>query len=165
MSATPGRRDDDGPWYRDGLGFQCSMCGNCCTGAPGAVWFDDVEAREMASAMGMKVREFMRRFTRRLNGKFSLKERQTRHGYDCILLDRETQPGRALCRVYRARPTQCRTWPWWSENLVSRAAWDHAMEATPCPGMGKGPVVPLAEITIRLTESEAATRRCAESDW
>ena len=119
----------------------------------------------MARAMGIKLEDFLRRFTRRINGRRSLRERHTRHGFDCVLLDRETQPGRGLCRVYRARPTQCRTWPWWSENLESPEAWDEAKKATPCPGMGQGSVVPLEEITIRLTESEEASRRCADPDW
>ena len=26
------------PWYRDGLRFECTRCGACCTGAPGYVW-------------------------------------------------------------------------------------------------------------------------------
>jgi hypothetical protein len=153
------------PWYADGLPFECTMCGNCCTGPPGAVWFDDDEAKAMASAMGIELDLFMRRFTRRINGRQSLRERHTRHGFDCILLDRETQPGKALCRVYKARPTQCSTWPWWSENLEDEAAWDHARKVTPCPGMSSGKLVPVEEITIRLGESNEASKRCADPDW
>ncbi|MFM7740581.1 MAG: YkgJ family cysteine cluster protein, partial [Planctomycetota bacterium] len=26
------------PWYKDGLRFQCSQCGDCCTGGAGYVW-------------------------------------------------------------------------------------------------------------------------------
>ena len=37
-------------WYKDGLAFQCTQCGNCCTGPPGAVWFNDKEAEEMAES-------------------------------------------------------------------------------------------------------------------
>lgn len=50
---------------------------------------------------------------------------------DCPLLGDD---GR--CRVYEARPRQCRTWPWWEENLVSRERWDAAAER--CPGMNRG---------------------------
>ena len=32
--------DESAPWYRDGLRFTCTRCGNCCTGAPGYVWVD-----------------------------------------------------------------------------------------------------------------------------
>ena len=31
------------PWYKDGLGFQCTQCGDCCTGAPGYVWINAAE--------------------------------------------------------------------------------------------------------------------------
>ena len=30
----PMSRDDEAPWYRDGLAFTCTQCGACCTGAP-----------------------------------------------------------------------------------------------------------------------------------
>jgi Fe-S-cluster containining protein len=161
MSESDPPADDQQPWYAKGLNFECTMCGNCCTGPPGAVWFDDAEAEAMAHAMGISLERFMSRFTRRINGRQSLRERNTRHGFDCILLDRESQPG----RVYRARPTQCRTWPFWSENLEDEAAWDQAKSVTPCPGMGTGTFVPIEEITIRLDESNEASRRCADPDW
>ena len=32
------------PWYRDGLRFECTRCGHCCTGAPGYVWVDAAPA-------------------------------------------------------------------------------------------------------------------------
>ena len=32
-------------------------------------------------------------------------------------------PGRAVCSIYRARPAQCRTWPFWPENLLSKRDW------------------------------------------
>ena len=50
---------------------------------------------------------------------------------DCPLLGTD---GR--CRVYAQRPVQCRTWPWWDENLASPDRWEDA--ATRCPGMNKG---------------------------
>lgn len=38
------------------------------------------------------------------------------------------------CSVYKARPTQCRTWPYWSE-LVNEKTWELLKED--CPGIGK----------------------------
>ena len=40
------------------------------------------------------------------------------------------------CTVYPARPVQCRTWPFWEENLASRTAWEAAKLV--CPGIDKG---------------------------
>ena len=35
-------------WYKDGLQFTCSQCGDCCTGAPGFVWVNGDEIRALA---------------------------------------------------------------------------------------------------------------------
>ena len=39
------------PWYRDGLRFHCTECGNCCTGAPGYVWVNKAEIEELAALL------------------------------------------------------------------------------------------------------------------
>ena len=41
------------PWYAEGLRFECTQCGNCCSGGPGAVWFTSEEAGGMARALGL----------------------------------------------------------------------------------------------------------------
>jgi Fe-S-cluster containining protein len=40
------------------------------------------------------------------------------------------------CSIYEARPTQCRTWPFWPEVLNAKC-WDKEV-ASFCPGVGKG---------------------------
>ncbi|MBX3372425.1 MAG: YkgJ family cysteine cluster protein [Phycisphaeraceae bacterium] len=143
-------------WFAGGLRFACTQCGNCCTGGPGAVWFTDEEAASMAHDLGEGVDEFRRRWARRVMGRWSLREVRTGYGFDCVFLDRASAPGRALCRVYRSRPGQCRTWPFWPENLASPEAWRDARARTPCPGMDRGPVVPLAQIRVQLDAQRAA---------
>ena len=109
----------------DGLRFDCTLCGNCCTGPPGAVWFNEEEGKVMAAKLGLDVATFLERYARRLDKKWSLREQEIDGRFDCVFLDRDT-PGKATCRLYEARPTQCRTWPFWPENLESRAAWEEA---------------------------------------
>jgi Fe-S-cluster containining protein len=138
-------------WYEDGLAFQCTLCGNCCTGAPGVVWFDENEGRAMAAKLDMDEGAFYRMFARKIGGRWSLKEKQTPHGLDCVFLDRETVPGKAVCRLYEARPTQCRTWPFWPENLESPEAWAEA--GLDCPGINQGNVVPIEAIRIQRDET------------
>ena len=135
-------------WYEDGLQFQCTMCGNCCTGPPGAVWIEQREAAALAASLGMSVPAFLRQYARRLNGRWSLQERRTEHGLDCIFLDRETLPGKAVCSVYETRPAQCSAWPFWKENLASPEAWESARRKTPCPGIGCGPRITVDRIRI-----------------
>lgn len=135
-------------WYSDGLRFQCTQCGNCCTGPPGVVWFDDNEAKAIAAQLGLNEDEFRARYAHRVDDRWSLTERQTEHGFDCVFLDRTSVPGKAVCSIYRSRPLQCRTWPFWPEMLESRRSWTTFKRMTPCPGMDSGPLIPADQIRI-----------------
>jgi Fe-S-cluster containining protein len=85
----------------------------------------------------------------------SLREKVTSFGNDCIFLDRESIPGKAVCGLYEARPEQCRTWPFWEGNLRSRKSWEETKKHVPCPGMDTGPVHDFVEITIALERDKA----------
>jgi Fe-S-cluster containining protein len=119
------------------------------------VWFTEPEGQAMADALQMQLPDFLRLFARQIDGRWSLTERAGPRGMDCVLLDRESQPGKALCRVYQARPAQCRTWPFWQRNLVSRDAWQRAAADTPCHGMGSGNFFPADAIVERLRAEQA----------
>lgn len=97
----------------------------------------------MAVRLEVTTEEFYREYARKLNGRWSLQEKHTLYGNDCVLLDRESSPGRALCSAYGDRPKQCRTWPFWWINLRSRKDWIAVKKSTPCPGMDKGDLVAL----------------------
>lgn len=133
------------PWYRDGLRFTCTRCGACCTGAPGYVWVSVTEVDALAQSLGLSVAAFSRKYLRRVGDRVSLIER--RNG-DCVFWDRK-----AGCTVYEARPTQCRTWPFWSENLEGPEDWERTQGR--CPGSGTGQWFSLEEI-------ESAARRTPE---
>jgi hypothetical protein len=64
-------------WYKDGLRFSCSQCGNCCTGGPGAVWYTADEGRAMAVALGLTDEEFTAKYTRAIADRRSLNESET----------------------------------------------------------------------------------------
>lgn len=133
-------------WYDEGLRFECTQCGNCCTGPPGAVWFTEKEGRAMAKKLNISVDVFYRKYARKIGSKWSLTERVVAGKYDCALLNRASHI--SSCSVYEARPAQCRTWPFWKENLDSEDAWKQAKKMTPCPGMGTGPLIPIESIRI-----------------
>jgi Fe-S-cluster containining protein len=143
------RRASANEWYGDGLRFECTQCGNCCTGPPGHVWFTDEEGERMARLLGLTASEFHERFARKVGANWSLSETRTEHGLDCVFLDRASVPGKAVCAIYKARPMQCRTWPFWPENLESRRTWASVKRHTPCPGMDRGRLVPIEEIRIQ----------------
>jgi Fe-S-cluster containining protein len=122
------------PWYASGLAFECTQCGNCCSGpASGFVWVDDREIEAMAREMqlGDDLDTFRRRFVRQVGLRQSLVEYADG---DCIFLDPDTR----RCAVYSSRPSQCRSWPFWDRNLQSPQAWKAT--AQHCPGCNGGPV-------------------------
>ena len=131
----------DKPWYRGGLKFACTGCGDCCTGAPGYVWVNASEIVTLAAAVGLPVEEFQRRYVRKVGIRRSLIE--FANG-DCVFFDGTSR----RCRVYEARPRQCRTWPFWASNLATPAAWKETAER--CPGCNRGRRVPLGKIVAQL---------------
>lgn len=147
MSDSSDRRE----WYFEGLHFECTRCGACCTGAPGLVEFTRGEGIRMARALGLTYKEFLVRHGRRTERQWALQEIETEHGFDCAMLDRESVPGQVLCRVHDQRPTQCRTWPFWPDALRNPRAWERA--AGRCEGIGQGPLVPLASIRRQRDET------------
>ena len=149
--------ETNAPWYASGLDFTCTTCGNCCTGGPGYVWVTDAEVERAAAHLGLGLPEFKKTYCRRVSGKVSFKEvRRPTGNHDCVFLTeipvdpasaaaaagRELEPGdpvpltRRVCGIYPVRPLQCRTWPFWPENLVTESAWKRA--ARGCPGMDRG---------------------------
>jgi Fe-S-cluster containining protein len=107
----------------------------------------------MAAEVGIELERFRERFTRRIGSRRSLVEVRVEavegDRHECVFLDRRPD-GKATCRVYRARPTQCRTWPFWPENLASPEAWDATRRRVPCLGMGEGPLHGPVQIRIAL---------------
>ncbi|MFN4241702.1 MAG: YkgJ family cysteine cluster protein [Tepidisphaerales bacterium] len=148
------------PWYRDGLAFTCTQCGNCCTGGPGYVWLSPEELARLAGHLGLSEEETKRRYCRRVGGKLSLKEHRTEGGlYDCVFLttERRTLPDgteRTVrgCAIYAVRPLQCRTWPFWDGLLSSPQAWQRASRR--CPGMGRGRHYSLEQIEALRTATD-----------
>jgi len=130
-------------WYEEGLSFQCTQCGNCCTGGPGYVWISDVEIDRFSTHLKMDRDAFIKKFCRVIGDQISLKERKNLRGeYDCVFLEEiDIDEGgkirrQRVCTAYEVRPLQCRTWPFWDGNLASPAAWKRAGKM--CPGIDRG---------------------------
>jgi len=125
------------PWYKDGLRFECTACGKCCTGPPGFVWVNKSELEAIAEHIGKSVKSVINTHARRVGVRYSLKERANG---DCVFLDPQTRG----CTVYSVRPRQCRSWPFWQSNLSSEEHWKATCDF--CPGAGTGKLVPLHEV-------------------
>ncbi|MCH2202499.1 MAG: YkgJ family cysteine cluster protein [Fuerstiella sp.] len=131
---------DSDPWYRDGLQFTCSQCGDCCTGDPGVVWVNDEELQAIARYLDKPIGEIRLFHTRPVRGRVSLTEYQNG---DCTFFDSQERK----CTVYPVRPGQCRTWPFWKSNIESSRKWNEVCDS--CPGAGTGQFFSLEEIEER----------------
>ncbi|MBX3423936.1 MAG: YkgJ family cysteine cluster protein [Pirellulaceae bacterium] len=128
------------PWYQDGLKFQCTACGKCCSGEPGYVWVNSDEIAELAQAMNLSDAQFRQQFVRQVGRRYSLREYPDG---DCLLLDPKTRH----CLAYEGRPIQCRTWPFWSSNLRTKEDWEQTCRV--CPGAGTGKLYSFDHIEIQ----------------
>ncbi|MCP4200457.1 MAG: YkgJ family cysteine cluster protein [bacterium] len=137
------------PWYKDGLRFGCTGCGSCCL-IDGYVWVDRNEIRQLAEHLGLELNDFGRKYLRQGGRRHSLTEIPFPGDSDkraCIFWD-------GKCTVYDARPRQCRTFPFWRENLATPEDWKETAELS--PGVDKGRLYELEEIN-RLAVGKGET--------
>lgn len=129
------------PWYGKGLRFECTGCGKCCTGAPGVVFVSEEEIENIATYLKLNIKDIYIRYIRRVNGKLALVELSK--NYDCIFLKDNK------CTIYPVRPKQCKTFPWWPQNLSSEKDWQEA--SIYCEGIrNEAPIVPYSTIQTEL---------------
>ena len=134
------------PWYAEGLRFACQPdCGRCCSnhGDYTYVYLSEEDAAALATHLGLDDATFRARWTQLDDGDLVL----LTGGDACPFLDG------ARCTVYEARPTQCRTFPFWKENLRRRGRWE-GLKAFG-PGVGEGPVHSLLQIRELVSDHEA----------
>ncbi|UCE48937.1 MAG: YkgJ family cysteine cluster protein [Phycisphaerales bacterium] len=121
------------PWYVAGLHFECNQCGGCCSGpGEGYIWVTRQEIEFIADHLNMTVEQLRQRFTRHVGLRRTIIEEPATR--DCIFL--KECVGQKGCAIYPVRPSQCRSWPFWPENLKSPGAWSQA--ARKCPGINRG---------------------------
>ena len=115
-------------FFDQGLRFECQRCGNCCTGEPGFIFVDKHEAVKIAQYVSQDLSSFIDEYLYLFRTGYSIKE----HDDGRCLFYREG------CAIYPVRPMQCRTFPFWFENLRSQKKWRRVTRE--CPGIDKGPL-------------------------
>ena len=134
-------RENKPVWYVNGLHFQCAACGNCCSGpCEGYVWVTAPEIKFIADFLKSSKEKLNHKYLRQVGLRYSILEQPINK--DCIFLQK-TGSGKQ-CVIYSVRPNQCRTWPFWPENLYSPDAWNEAVRR--CPGMNRGKLYNCGEI-------------------
>jgi uncharacterized protein len=88
----------------------CESCeGRCCTGESGYIYVTMNEIEKISTLLDMSVQNFANEYLFKKGYKYSIKELQYKDSYECVFYDRVTNG----CRIYEARPSQCRTFPFW----------------------------------------------------
>ncbi len=137
------------PFYSQGLRFECTRCSACCRHTPGYVFLSPADLARMSAFLGVDGTEFRRSYCRQVSfGPASRVSLTEKPNLDCVFWEA------GGCAVYEARPLQCRSFPFWSSQLGSRADWKECGQR--CPGVGKGRLHGRAEIEhwlkLRLAE-------------
>ncbi|MBC7457654.1 MAG: YkgJ family cysteine cluster protein [Bdellovibrionaceae bacterium] len=138
-------------FYEKGLRFQCQGSGNCCTshGEFGFVFLTIDDRRRFARHLKLSTAAFTRKYCDLKEGVWHLKEDKKKP--DCMFLADKR------CSVYEARPTQCRTWPFWPE-VMNAKSWGKEV-ASFCPGVGKGQLWSKTEIEKIMNEDHENTKK------
>lgn len=129
-------------FWEEGIRFECQGTGRCCLsrGSYGYVYLTLADRRRLARHLELTTQAFTRRYCKNTDGHFHLRD----HTGPCQFLK-----GKG-CSVYEARPTQCRTWPFWPENMNART-WNNEVKKY-CPGVGKGRLYSAVEIKKLLKQ-------------
>jgi len=132
--------------YEKGIKFQCQESSNCCVsrGSHGFVFLSKKDLTRLANFFKISLINFKKSYCEATNKFLHLKE--IKENGECIFLKSKK------CSIYKARPTQCRTWPFWPENMNSKT-WNRDI-INFCPGIGKGATISKEKIDKLLKIDE-----------
>jgi len=122
-------------WEKEPLRFECQDdCFKCCA-KPGIVYFDKAAIKNGAGIINVSVDVFKKEFLKKDDGHWM---HEVENGNPCAFLT----PGG--CVIHNGKPLQCRSYPFWHENMTSKSMWK-LVEGF-CPGVGVGPAATVATI-------------------
>ena len=131
--------------YKNGIKFECQGSGKCCVsrGTYGFVYLSEKDIKRFSKYFKLSIKKFKKKYCQVTEGFIHLIEKSELNG-DCIFLKNKK------CSVYISRPSQCRTWPFWNENMNVKL-WNEDISIN-CPGIGKGKIVNAKTIKRFLKE-------------
>jgi Fe-S-cluster containining protein len=162
------------------LRFTCQPgCTNCCD-QDGYVYLSEDDLKRAAKFVGMSAKAFEARYVYRTRHQRRFRKprpgpAQGRLGPATRRQSTSDPPSQAPlrgpdkkaqcpfledhgCSIHPAKPTQCRTFPFWPELVERRAAWNRT--ARYCPGIGKGELIQIGS-AMEIAEEQ----RRAYPEW
>ena len=134
------------------LRFQCQPGCTACCEQKGFVNVNDADVARAAEFLGMTPKEFEKRFVYRTRHRMRLR---VPRGKNCHFL---VEGG---CSIHPAKPTQCRTFPFWPELIQIWSEWKKTGRY--CPGIGAGPLVQLQTAREQANDMKEAHPALYES--
>ena len=132
--------------YTKGIRFECQGSSNCCVsrGTYGFVYLSKKDIKRLSIFTNLEIKDFIKLYCDKTAGYIHFKEKMKNGNCQFLLKKR--------CSVYKARPSQCRTWPFWNENMKTKK-WNNEI-AKFCPGIGKGRIISNSEIKKNINNDK-----------
>jgi len=129
----------------DGLRFECQPGCTVCCERKGFVYLSESDIARAAAFLSLTPREFEKKYVYRTRRRMRLRVPAKTNCH--FLVD-------GGCSIHPAKPTQCRTFPFWPELIYIWGEWHKA--ASYCPGIGSGPLVQLETAEAQAREMRDA---------
>lgn len=135
-------------FVENGLHFECKQCSHCCRHEPGFVYLSENDLTKLCDWFTLDRARFIENYCRWVpyydgNEVLCLQELAN---CDCIFWKNG-------CTAYGARPSQCRTYPFWDFIIRDAISWQK--EASECPGINDGELHTWTEISQKVAEYRA----------
>ena len=128
-----------------GLRFTCQPGCTACCDQSGFVYLTEDDIVRAAKFTRMTPAAFEKRYVYRTRHERRFRKPRDRQ---CPFLESNG------CAIHPAKPTQCRTFPFWPELVESRAEWNKTGRW--CPGIGKGPLIQIGTAMEMAEEQRLA---------
>ena len=132
---------------KEGIRFSCTQCGYCCI-KPGSVFFSRDEIKKAAELLKTTVKSFKHKYiTEKIHD--NLYELYTKSA--CPFYNED-----AGCVIYKARPSQCSTYPFWPNNFQNEKTIQKLFSE--CPGTGRGKFHSYEKIAENIAKTHERSR-------
>ena len=105
--------------------------------------FDICRLFSFSKYFKISLKTFKKKYCQITDGFIHLAEKDELKGKCIFLKDK-------MYTVYKGRPSQCRTWPFWNDNMNTKI-WNKDISVN-CPGVGRGKLISQKKINKLLKE-------------